>query len=150
MSSELISALSDLAAERGIDQLAVLERLEQDLARSYKGILDLDWDAQVTIDRESGRIFVYEMVGIGEEDPATGEYEDYEPRDVTPENVSRIAAQNAKRVINEIVRAFDELSSGKLTDVKLKEFVGHTPIQVLAGILLGIVNAVLLHLFIFP
>ena len=37
MSSELISALSDLAAERGIDQLAVLERLEQDLARSYKG-----------------------------------------------------------------------------------------------------------------
>lgn len=104
MSSELISALSDLAAERGIDQLAVLERLEQDLARSYKGILDLDWDAQVTIDRESGRIFVYEMVGIGEEDPETGEYEDYEPRDVTPENVSRIAAQNAKRVINEIVR----------------------------------------------
>ena len=49
-----------------------------------------------------------------------------------------------------IVRAFDGLSSGKLTDVKLKEFVGHTPIQVLAGILLGIVNAVLLHLFIFP
>ena len=109
MSSELISALSDLAAERGIDQLAVLERLEQDLARSYKGILDLDWDAQVTIDRESGRIFVYEMVGIGEEDPETGEYEDYEPRDVTPENVSRIAAQNAKRVINEIVHDFDTL-----------------------------------------
>ena len=80
MSSELISALTDLATERGIDQLAVLERLEQDLARSYKGILDLDWDAQVTIDRESGRIFVYEMVGIGEEDPETGEYEDYEPR----------------------------------------------------------------------
>lgn len=104
MSSELISALTDLATERGIDQLAVLERLEQDLARSYKGILDLDWDAQVTIDRESGRIFVYEMVGIGEEDPETGEYEDYEPRDVTPDNVSRIAAQNAKRVINEIVR----------------------------------------------
>lgn len=49
-------------------------------------------------------IFVYEMVGIGEEDPETGEYEDYEPRDVTPDNVSRIAAQNAKRVINEIVR----------------------------------------------
>ena len=104
MSSELISALTDLATERGIDQLAVLERLEQDLARSYKGILDLDWDAQVTIDRESGRIFVYEMVGVGEEDPETGEYEDYEPRDVTPDNVSRIAAQNAKRVINEIVR----------------------------------------------
>ncbi len=104
MSSELIDALSELAKERNIDELAVLERLEQDLARSYKGILGLEWDAHVTIDRESGRIFVYEMVGIGEEDPETGEYESYEPRDVTPDNVSRIAAQNAKRVINEIVR----------------------------------------------
>ena len=104
MSSALIEALADLAKERNIDELAVLERLEQDLARSYKGILGLEWDAHVTIDRESGRIFVYEMVGIGEEDPETGEYESYEPRDVTPDNVSRIAAQNAKRVINEIVR----------------------------------------------
>ena len=52
--------------------------------------------------------------------------------------------------VNEIVKAFDDLSTGKLSEVKLKEFVGHTPIQVLAGILLGIINAVLLHLFIFP
>ncbi len=104
MSSALIEALSDLAKERNIDELAVLERLEKDLARSYKGILGLEWDAHVTIDRESGRIFVYEMIGLGEEDPETGEYESYEPRDVTPDNVSRIAAQNAKRVINEIVR----------------------------------------------
>ena len=104
MSSMLIEALSDLAKEKNIDELAVLERLEQDLARSYKQILGLEWDAHVTIDRESGHIYVYEMVGIGEEDPETGEYESYEPRDVTPDNVSRIAAQNAKRVINEIVR----------------------------------------------
>ena len=62
----------------------------------------------------------------------------------------RLETGKQAAIINEIVRAFDELSSGKLTDVKLKEFVGHTPIQVLAGILLGIVNAVLLHLFIFP
>ena len=104
MASNLIEALSVLAQEKNIDELVVLERLEQGLARSYKQILDLDWDAHVTIDRESGRIYVYEMVGIGEEDPETGEYESYEPRDVTPDNVSRIAAQQAKRVINEIVR----------------------------------------------
>ena len=104
MSSQLIEALSDLAKEKNIDELALLERLEQDLARSYKQILGLEWDAHVTIDRESGHIYVYEMVGIGEEDPETGEYESYEPRDVTPDNVSRIAAQNAKRVISEIVR----------------------------------------------
>ena len=62
----------------------------------------------------------------------------------------RLETGKQAAIINEIVRAFDELSSGKLTDVKLKEFVGHTPIQVLAGIVLGILNAVLLHLFIFP
>ena len=52
----------------------------------------------------------------------------------------RLETGKQAAIINEIVRAFDELSSGKLTDVKLKEFVGHTPIQVLAGILLGIVR----------
>ena len=62
----------------------------------------------------------------------------------------RLETGKQAAIINEIVRAFDELSSGKLTDVKRKEFVGHTPIQVLAGILLGVVNAELLHLFIFP
>ena len=62
----------------------------------------------------------------------------------------RLETGKQAAIINEIVRVFDELSTGKLTDIKLKEFVGHTPIQVLAGILLGIVNAVLLHLFIFP
>ncbi len=104
MSSELIAALSDLAKERNIDEYDVLERLEQELAKSYEKILKLDWDARVTIDRQTGKIYVYEMVGIGEEDPETGDYEDYEEHDVTPDDVSRIAAQSAKRVISEIVR----------------------------------------------
>ena len=104
MSSELIGALADLAKERNIDEYDVLERLEQELAKSYEKILKLDWDARVTIDRNTGKIYVYEMVGIGEEDPETGDYEDYEEHDVTPDDVSRIAAQSAKRVINEIVR----------------------------------------------
>ena len=104
MSSELIGALQDLAKERNIDEYDVLERLEQELAKSYEKILKLDWDARVTIDRNTGKIYVYEMVGIGEEDPETGDYEDYEEHDVTPDDVSRIAAQSAKRVISEIVR----------------------------------------------
>ena len=49
-------------------------------------------------------------------------------------------------IINDIVEAFNVLTSEeKLPDAKLKEFVGHTPLQVIAGILLGIVNAVLLY-----
>ena len=62
----------------------------------------------------------------------------------------RLETGRQAAIINEIVKAFDDLSTGKLSEVKLKEFVGHTPIQVLAGILLGIINAVLLYLFIFP
>jgi acid phosphatase family membrane protein YuiD len=45
-------------------------------------------------------------------------------------------------MIKEIVKAFEELTSEDLPEVKLKEFVGHTPIQVFAGMLLGIINAI--------
>ena len=52
-------------------------------------------------------------------------------------------------LINELVKAFEELAEEKLPEVKLKKFVGHTPIQVLAGITLGIVNAVIMYFVLF-
>ena len=76
----------------------------QSLAKSYQHILDLEWDARVTIDRQTGKIYVYELVPVGEPDEETGEYAEFEERDVTPDDVSRIAAQNAKGVIASIVR----------------------------------------------
>ena len=48
-------------------------------------------------------------------------------------------------VINELVEAFEALKIKDLPEVKLKEFVGHTPIQVLAGILVGVVNSFILY-----
>ena len=103
-SSKLIEALQELAHERKIDEFYLIERLEESLAKSYQHILDLEWDARVTIDRQTGKIYVYELVPVGEPDEETGEYESYEERDVTPNDVSRIAAQNAKNVIASIVR----------------------------------------------
>ena len=47
--------------------------------------------------------------------------------------------------INEILEAFDLLHPNKISEANLKEFVGHSPIQVMAGILLGIVNAIVMH-----
>ena len=91
-SSELIEALQALAHERKIDEFYLIERLEQSLAKSYERILDLEWDARVTIDRQTGHIYVYELVPVGEPDEETGEYEEFEERDVTPDDVSRIAA----------------------------------------------------------
>ena len=51
-------------------------------------------------------------------------------------------------IINDIVESFNALMSEKLMDAKLKEFVGHTPLQVIAGILLGVVNALVMYRFV--
>lgn len=49
-------------------------------------------------------------------------------------------------VLNELIRSFEEiLTSEALPEVKLKEFVGHTPIQVIAGIFIGAINAVIMY-----
>ena len=45
-------------------------------------------------------------------------------------------------MLNEIIQI---LESQDLPEVKLKELVGHTPLQVIAGILIGIANACLLY-----
>jgi len=47
-------------------------------------------------------------------------------------------------LINEIIESFNVLTTQKLPEVKLKEFVGHTPIQVIFGALLGVLNAIIL------
>ena len=44
-------------------------------------------------------------------------------------------------IINELVDFFENHSKEEITDVKLKELVGHTPLQVAAGVLLGALNA---------
>ena len=51
--------------------------------------------------------------------------------------------------INEILEAFELLAPDKISEANLKEFVGHTPIQVMAGILLGVLNAIVMYYFVF-
>jgi len=104
MASEMMEALMALCQERHIDELYLLDRLEQSLAKSYAELLHLEYGARVTIDRATGNIYVYELVPTGEYDEETGEYEDYDEVDVTPPGTSRIAAQHAKAEINAIVR----------------------------------------------
>ena len=52
-------------------------------------------------------------------------------------------------VINEIVKTFSILTENKVPQTKLKDFVGHTPIQVLAGLVLGVINAFCMHRLLF-
>ena len=56
----------------------------------------------------------------------------------------RLETGKQAQVINEMFEFLDHLSEESISmDVKLKEFVGHTPIQVAAGCILGIVVAYL-------
>ena len=52
-------------------------------------------------------------------------------------------------IINEMVEQFERLLKQDITNVDLKELVGHTPLQVCAGILLGVGNAFLMHYLVF-
>ena len=50
-------------------------------------------------------------------------------------------------VLNELIEMIEHMSKTDiLPEVKLKEFVGHTPLQVLCGLLLGVLIAVLYSL----
>lgn len=50
------------------------------------------------------------------------------------------------RLLNDIIRVFEDMGQSRISvHDKLKEFVGHTPLQVLAGAILGILVAVLMY-----
>lgn len=100
MSSELIEALRQLEREKGIDEYLILDRLETALAATYQKMLDLENDVRVSIDTDTGRIFVYELVPVG----GTEDEPEVEEKDITPPDVSRIAAQTAKQVILQVIR----------------------------------------------
>ncbi|MBQ2997185.1 MAG: divergent PAP2 family protein [Oscillibacter sp.] len=61
----------------------------------------------------------------------------------------RLETGKQAALLNEIVEAFNLLLVDDLPEEKLKEFVGHTPMQVCAGVLIGIINAFIMHQFLF-
>ncbi len=62
----------------------------------------------------------------------------------------RLETGKQAQIINEMKKAFEALVKEDLPEVKLKEFVGHTPIQVIAGVALGICNALVMYFWVFP
>ena len=61
----------------------------------------------------------------------------------------RLETGKQAEVINDLIEIIDMLTTEKLPEAKLKEFVGHTPIQVFAGIIVGIANACLMYYLLF-
>ena len=53
-------------------------------------------------------------------------------------------------LINEIVDAFTKMTEEhEIPEIELKEFVGHTPLQVVAGITLGVLDALFMYFVVF-
>ena len=129
MASDMMEALTALAQEKNIDKLYLLDRLEQSLAKSYSELLKLDWGAKVTIDQQTGKVYVYKREPIYSSMDEEGNFTDFELIDVTPKDTSRLAAQHAKTEINQIVRnaareqIFDEFSK------KIGEMITGTVLQ---------------------
>ena len=52
------------------------------------------------------------------------------------------------KLLNDILEAFENMGRSELTAYdKLKEFVGHTPLQVLMGAILGVLTAIVIYQF---
>ena len=50
------------------------------------------------------------------------------------------------KLLNDMLKTFEDMGRSELSTYdKLKEFVGHTPLQVLAGAILGVLIAVLMY-----
>ncbi|MBQ7123968.1 MAG: divergent PAP2 family protein [Oscillospiraceae bacterium] len=61
----------------------------------------------------------------------------------------RLEAGKHAKLLNILVDSFEKFSKNELPEVVLKEFVGHTPLQVITGIILGILCACGMHFIIF-
>ena len=61
----------------------------------------------------------------------------------------RLETGKQAMVLNEIIELFGRMTEEKLPEVMLKEFVGHTPMQVIVGVLLGMSNAFLMYFLVF-
>ena len=102
--SDMMSALMELC-RREAHRPALPDRPPGAVARQdYAEILHLEWGAKVTIDRTTGKIYVYRLEPIDDSMDEEGNFTEFEEIDVTPKNTSRIAAQHAKAEINAIVR----------------------------------------------
>ena len=52
-------------------------------------------------------------------------------------------------LIDQIINSFDDIYKEQIPEIKLKKFVGHTFMQVFAGVVIGVVIALLCYFYIF-
>ena len=121
--NDLLEAIKDLCEERGIDSNVIIEALEAALVAAYKknyykGKNDAP-NVLVSIDRQSGEIYVYaqktvveevfderEEISLEDARKISGTYEldDVVNVEVTPKDFGRMSAMTAKQVVMQRIR----------------------------------------------
>ncbi len=130
MKSEFMTAITQLAAEKGVPREMVVEAIEQALVSAYKRDQEDTRNITAEIDSESGQPRVYHWLTVVDEVPEDGDDEnliiaeqartlkgpggtpqfpeakpgDQIYEDVTPPQFGRIAAQTAKQVVMQKLR----------------------------------------------
>ena len=98
MNPNMMEALHELAAHKGISTETLLTVLADAIDAAYKKMPGAEEFAWTEIDAETGEIRVWAQE-LGEDYELLGE-----PYDVTPNDMGRIAAQAAKQVMNQRIR----------------------------------------------
>ncbi len=128
MNEELLKALDDICAEKGIEKDVILDALEAALVAAYKRNFASAQNVEVQLDRNTGVVRVVAKKEVSEIVPddekqikisledaknISGIYEigDVVDVEVTPKNFGRIAAMTAKQVITQRLR---EAERGKI------------------------------------
>ena len=119
MNADFISAIQELGKEKGIEPELLYQAVEDALVAAYKKNSNTNQNVRVDMNKETGEIHVYaqrtvvEGVPIDETEMTVQEAQAIDPRylagdivetEVTPKNFGRIAAQNAKQVVEQRIR----------------------------------------------
>ena len=119
MNADFISAIQELGKEKGIEPELLYQAVEDALVAAYKKNSNTNQNVRVDMNKETGEIHVYaqrtvvEGVPVDETEMTVQEAQAIDPRylagdivetEVTPKNIGRIAAQNAKQVVVQRIR----------------------------------------------
>ncbi len=110
LNAELMDALELIEREKGVPKEALLDALANALVTAYKRLPNAAEEAVVSIDPDSGEMWVYAQE-LNEDGEVIREWDD------TPKEFGRIAAQTAKQVIMQRIREVER-------DLKYDEYAG--------------------------
>lgn len=117
--SEFRAAINQVAAERGISPLDVIDSVRVALAKAY--VKDMGGEVEeirVELDDETGESKIYDLEG----------------KDITPSGFGRIAASAAKQVIIQKIRETEKAAIFEELKVKIKKIISGTIFKVENGL----------------